>query len=71
MNILVGFEGTETSKVALRKTQKHVLAINSHLDVVSVVVRQSADQSEKITRAGKALEPIQIDCEEKGITCRM
>ena len=68
MNILVGFDGTDSSKAALRKAQKHALAFGCHLDVVTIVLRHSTDQSEEISRAEKALERIQIDCKERGIT---
>jgi nucleotide-binding universal stress UspA family protein len=70
MNILIGFDGSNTSKAAMRAAQKHALALNSRLDVVTVVVRHSTDQSEEITKAEKSLELIQNDCEQKGITCQ-
>ena len=70
MNILVGFDGSDASKAALRKAQKHASAFNTQLDVVTVVVRHSKDQSEEISKAEIALERIRADCEEKGITCQ-
>jgi len=70
MNILVGFDGSEPAKIALRVAQKHALAFNSDLDVVTVVVRHTADQSEEISKAEKALDLIQDDCKKKGISCR-
>ena len=68
MNILVGFDGSDCAKAALRKAQKHAAVFNSRLDVVTVVVRHSTDQSEEINKAENALKVIQEDCEEKGIS---
>ena len=70
MNILVGFDGTDTSKAALRRAQRHALAFDSHIDVATVVERHSTDQSQEISRAEMALDRIRKDCEEKGISCR-
>jgi nucleotide-binding universal stress UspA family protein len=70
MDILVGFDGSISSKEALRKAQKHAAAFVCCLNVVTVVIRHSKDQSEEIERAEKRLETIQKDCDEKGITCK-
>lgn len=68
MNILVGFDGSSPSKAALNKAQKHALAFNSNLEVVTIVVRHSTDQSEEIAKAEMGLDRIKQDCEQKGIT---
>jgi len=70
MHILVGYDGSEPAKIALRAAQKHALAFSCELEVVTVVVRHSTDQSEEISKAEKALDLIGDDCKKKEITCR-
>jgi nucleotide-binding universal stress UspA family protein len=70
MNILVGFDGSNSSKEALRIAQKYAAASQSSLVVVTAVVRRSKDQLEEIARVEKGLEYIQKDCNKKGIACR-
>ena len=67
MNILVGFDGSPSAKAAISMAQQHALAFKSTLEVVTVVVRHSTDQSDEISKAENSLDRIRQDCEEKGI----
>ena len=70
MEILVGFDGSDAAKQALAKAQKHADAFATGLDVVTVIVRHSNDQSDEIAYAEKRLEAVQKDCDEKSIACK-
>ncbi len=70
MDILVGYDGSDASKNALVKAQRHAAAFAAGLDVVLVVVRHSNDQSDEIALAEKQLEAVQKDCEGKSIACK-
>ena len=67
MSILVGFDGSPSAKAALNKAQQHALIFKGSLEVATVVVRHSTDQSDEISKAEKTLDRIRQDCEEKGI----
>ncbi len=70
MDILVGYDGSDASKKALVKAQRHAAAFAAGLDVVLVVVRHSNDQSDEIALAEKQLEAVQKDCDGKSIACK-
>ena len=70
MNILVGYDGSDASKHALVKAQKHAAAFAVGLDVITVIVRHSNDQSDEIAHAERRLETVQKDCYEKTIECK-
>ena len=70
MNILVGFDGSNSSKEALRIAQNYASTSHSNLVIVTVVVRHAKDQSEEIAKVEKALEHIKKNCNKKGITCQ-
>ena len=70
MNILVGYDDSDASRKALVKAQRHAAAFAAGLDVVTVVVRHSNDQSDEIAHAEKRLEAVQKDCDEKSIECQ-
>lgn len=69
MNILVGFDGSNASKEALRVAQKHALVYGGQLMVVTVVVRHSKDQSVEIEKVEKTLENAKKECDKNGIKC--
>jgi nucleotide-binding universal stress UspA family protein len=70
MNILVGYDGSDAARQALVKAQKHAAAFEVTLDVVTVIVRYSNDQSDEIAHAEKLLEAVQKDCDGKSIACK-
>jgi nucleotide-binding universal stress UspA family protein len=69
MNIVVGYDGSASAQAALRRAQKRASALSSQLEVVTVVVRHSTDQSEEISKAKKELELIQADCQKNDVSC--
>ena len=70
MNLLVGFDGSNHAKAALRKAQELAQTVDSGLDVVAVVVRRSKDQSDEIAQVENWLDRIKNDCDGRSIACQ-
>ena len=55
MNILVGYDGSEAAKNALRLAQKHATGLNTALHVVTAVTRQNPLSYDQIVQAEEKL----------------
>ncbi len=68
--ILLSYDEQESSQRALGFALIHAQAFSARLDIVTVVVRESTDQSEDIEKAEKILETAKRECEKAGIECK-
>ncbi len=70
MKILLSYDGKESAQQALEYSLKHARSLNADLDIVTIVVRKSTDQSEDIETAEKLLTRAEKICREKNINCK-
>ncbi len=70
MKLLVCYDGSTPSKRAFRHAQKLAALMAAGLDVATVVVRHSTDQSEEIEKAEKELAVLSRSCKDRDIECR-
>jgi nucleotide-binding universal stress UspA family protein len=68
MKILVGYDGSESSKEALRIARKHALAFGATVDVVTSMEKGNNTDDEDAALRGLEWAKTQFD--EKGVTCR-
>jgi Universal stress protein UspA and related nucleotide-binding proteins len=68
MKILVGYDGSESAKEALRVARKHALEFGATVDVVTSMEKGNNADEENIALLG--LEWAKTEFDEKGITCR-
>ena len=69
MKILLSYDGKDPSEQAFEFAIKHAGDLGAQLDIVTVVVRKSTDQSEDIEAAEKLLANAVKTCEKAGIQC--
>lgn len=65
--ILLSYDEQEASQRALYFAIRHAKAFNARLDIVTVVVRESTDQSDDIEQAEKILDTARRACEKENI----
>jgi nucleotide-binding universal stress UspA family protein len=68
MKILVGYDGSESAKEALRLAGKHAVQFSATVDVVTSMEKGDDTAEEDIALRG--LEWAKTEFDEKGITCR-
>ena len=68
--ILLSYDEQESSQRALTFALKHAQAFSARLDIVTVVVRESTDQSEDIEKAEKILETAKRECDKANVECK-
>lgn len=68
--ILLSYDEQESSQRALEFALKHAKAMSARLDIVTVVVRESTDQSEDIEHAEKLLAAAGRESEKAGVECK-
>jgi nucleotide-binding universal stress UspA family protein len=68
MKILVGYDGSESAKEALRVARKHALEFGATVDVVTSMEKGNNADEENIALLG--LEWAKTEFDERGITCR-
>jgi nucleotide-binding universal stress UspA family protein len=68
MKILVGYDGSESAKEALRLARKHALEFGATVDVVTSMEKGNDADEENIALVG--LEWAKTEFDEKGVTCR-
>ena len=70
MKILVGYDGSATSKEALNLARKHAAAFSATVDVVTSMKRGTSNQQEDIEEAEHGLEWAKTLFIDKDIPCK-
>jgi nucleotide-binding universal stress UspA family protein len=70
MKILLSYDDTEISERAFEVARKQTSIMQAKLDIVTVVVRDSKDQSEDIQEAEKILTKAMKTCKLENINCQ-
>lgn len=70
MKILVGYDGSNSSKEALRLARKHALAFGASVDVVTSMEKGTEQEQQAIEDAERGLEWAKTMFAEKGIVCK-
>jgi nucleotide-binding universal stress UspA family protein len=70
MRIVVGYDGSNSAKEALRVTRKHAEAFGAAVDVVTSMVKGTEQEQESIEDAERGLEWAKTIFEENGIACK-
>ncbi len=70
MRIVVGYDGSNSAKEALRVTRKHAEAFGAAVDGVTSMVKGTEQEQESIEDAERGLEWAKTIFEENGIACK-
>jgi nucleotide-binding universal stress UspA family protein len=70
MKILVGYDGSTSSKEALKVARSHALALGASVDVVTSMEKGTEQEQREIEDAERSLEWAQSMFEEKGVGCK-
>jgi nucleotide-binding universal stress UspA family protein len=70
MKILVGYDGSNSSKAALNLARKHAKAFQATVDVVTSMQRGTENEKASIEQAENGLEWVQGVFDDDKITCR-
>jgi nucleotide-binding universal stress UspA family protein len=69
MNILVGYDGSNSAKDALKLAKDHAMALDAKVDVVTSMVGANNDQYDDVRQAELGLEYAKALLEEDNIHC--
>ncbi|MCU0590472.1 MAG: universal stress protein [Desulfobacterales bacterium] len=70
MKILVGYDGSNSAKEALKLARKHARAFNGSVDVITSMEKGTEQQQQAIEEAERGLEWAKTMFTEKGLDCR-
>jgi nucleotide-binding universal stress UspA family protein len=70
MKILVGYDGSNSSKEALQLARKHALLFSASVDVVTSMEKGTEQEQQAIEDAERGLEWARGMFEEKGASCK-
>lgn len=70
MKILVGYDGSKSSKEAVNLTRKHAKAFGASVDVVTSMQHGMENKRAEIEEAENALKGVQSLFDDGGLTCR-
>ena len=70
MRILVGYDGSNAAKEALRVARRHAQAFNASVDVVTSMETGTESEQQAIDDAERGLEWAKTVFAEKGIPCK-
>jgi len=70
MKILVGYDGSNSSKEALKVARKHALSFGASVDVVTSMEKGTEQEQRDIEDAERGLEWAKSMFEEKGVNCK-
>ena len=70
MKILVGYDGSNSAKEALKLARKHARAFNGSVDIVTSMEKGTEQQQQAIEEAERGLEWAKSLFAEKGLDCR-
>ncbi len=69
MKILVGYDGSNSAKEALKLAKEHAKSLDALIDVVTSMVKANENHYEIVRRAERGLEYVKTMLEEEGINC--
>jgi nucleotide-binding universal stress UspA family protein len=69
MKILVGIDGSNTAKEALKIALKNAAAFNGELLAVTSMATGTAEESDKIRTATQTLENVKVEAEKASVPC--
>ena len=69
MNILVGYDGSNSAKDALKLAKDHAMALDAKVDVVTSMVEAKNSQYDDVRQAELGLEYAKALLEENNIDC--
>jgi nucleotide-binding universal stress UspA family protein len=70
MKILVGYDGSNSAKEALKLARKHARAFKGSVDVITSMEKGTEQQQQAIEEAERGLEWAKTMFTEKGLDCR-
>jgi nucleotide-binding universal stress UspA family protein len=70
MRILVGYDGSSSSKEALKVARKHALAFKATVDIITSMEKGTESEQQDIEDAERSLEWAKSMFIDKGIACR-
>jgi nucleotide-binding universal stress UspA family protein len=70
MKILVGYDGSNSSKEALKVARSQALALGASVDVVTSMEKGTEQEQREIEDVERSLEWAQSMFEEKGVSCK-
>jgi nucleotide-binding universal stress UspA family protein len=70
MKILVGYDGSNSAKEALKLARKHARAFKGSVDVITSMEKGTEQQQQAIEEAERGLEWAKTIFTEKGLDCR-
>jgi len=70
MKILVGYDGSNSAKEALKLARKHARAFKGSVDVITSMEKGTEQQQQAIEEAERGLEWAKTIFTEKGLECR-
>jgi nucleotide-binding universal stress UspA family protein len=69
MKILVGYDGSNSAKDALKLARDYAKSLDASIDVVTSMVKANENQFEVVQRAEMGLEYVKLLLDEEGINC--
>lgn len=70
MRILVGYDGSTSSKEALKVARKHALAFKATVDIITSMEKGTESEQQEIEDAERGLEWAKSMFIDKGIACK-
>jgi nucleotide-binding universal stress UspA family protein len=70
MRILVGYDGSSSSKEALKVARKHALAFKGEVDVITSMEKGTESEQQSIEDAERGLEWAKSMFTDNGISCK-
>ena len=70
MKIIIGYDGSNASKEALRVGLDHAKAFHASVDVVTSMVKATEEQRQELDQAEQGLEYAKSMFEKAGVPCR-
>jgi nucleotide-binding universal stress UspA family protein len=70
MKIVVGYDGSNSSKEALRVARRHAVAFKASVDIVTSKEKGTEQEQQAIEDAERGLEWAKTAFDEKGIACK-
>jgi nucleotide-binding universal stress UspA family protein len=70
MKILIGYDGSNSAKAALRLARKHAMAFEASVDVVTSMEKGTENEQQAIEDAERGLEWAKSMFAEKGVVCK-
>jgi nucleotide-binding universal stress UspA family protein len=70
MKILIGYDGSNSAKAALKLARKHAMAFGASVDVVTSMEKGTENEQQAIEDAERGLEWAKSMFAEKGVVCK-